>query len=294
MFFHIRIAIYRHNKLTWKSLSSQTEARDRLCEKFGLTKWPIPLKWKVGDEPMEFLSFLGGTKNPIPSMGRTVYLTYNFFWWIFCGGMKPGNLLDAATGQPFRKIDISHLWQGKNSPCQPSWDMLVPKRVFFNGSRYLIQYHWVSGIMAKSRLPKIQKAYTWKSLENVSETIGFHNFHLKGLKVMWVSGTLNKSPRATAEVNQKYQVDASWTQEILYTHSLSKLKVTTFFGEIYGISFTLFWRMCFFHQEVVGFSPWPMAPNPRDTALLWPFEGVVERIAFLGQWHGEKETAGEM
>lgn len=55
-------------------------------------------------------------------------------------------------------------------------------------------------------------------------------------------------------------------------------------------SASLCFEGCVSPPEVVGFSPWPMAPNPRDTALLGPFEGVVERIAFLGQWHGETGT----
>lgn len=81
-----------------------------------------------------------------------------------------------------------------------------------------------------------------------------------------------------------------------YTHSLSKLKVTTFFGETYGISLaSLYFEGCVSPPGSGGF--FTMAketPNPRDAALLGPFEGVVERIAFLGQWHVETETAGEM
>ena len=39
-FFLYSHSHFRHNKLNCKSLSSQTEARDRLCEKLGLTKRP--------------------------------------------------------------------------------------------------------------------------------------------------------------------------------------------------------------------------------------------------------------
>ena len=206
-------------------------------------------------------------KNPIPSMGRTVYLPIQICWWIFYGmkqenrkvwnHMKPGNLLEGATGQPFRKIDISHLWQGKNSPCQPSWDMLVPRGVFFNGSRYLIQYHWVSGIMVKVGSSKF-KRHTHGSRLKCQWNHRNSQFSLEGSEghvSFWNSEQITKGHSwGFSEMSSRCILD-SRDIHIVYLNWKSQ----PFFGENYGISFTLFWRMCFSTRKwwVFHHGQWP-------------------------------------